>query len=53
MVDGSTFAVALHYAPGASMRFRATAKSSERSNAAGAVELECVEQGLLDRKSVV
>src|SRR5260221_1550892 len=29
------------------MRFRATAKSSERSNAAGAVELECSEQGLL------
>src|SRR5258705_3979084 len=29
------------------MRFRATAKSSERSNAAGAVELECAEQGLL------
>jgi hypothetical protein len=28
------------------MRFRATAKSSERSNAAGAVELECTEQGL-------
>jgi len=31
----------------ASMRFRATAKSSERSNAAGAVELECAEHGLL------
>src|SRR3954465_11060758 len=29
------------------MRFRATAKSSERSNAAGAVELECVDHGLL------
>jgi hypothetical protein len=29
------------------MRFRATAKTSERSNAAGAVELECSEQGLL------
>src|SRR4051812_40040335 len=29
------------------MRFRATAKSSERSNAAGAVELECAAQGLL------
>ncbi|RYZ03650.1 MAG: hypothetical protein EOO73_26685 [Myxococcales bacterium] len=29
------------------MRFRAIAKSSERSNAAGAVELECAEQGLL------
>lgn len=29
------------------MRFRATAKNSERSNAAGAVELECAEQGLL------
>jgi len=29
------------------MRFRATAKSSERSNAAGAVELECAEHGLL------
>jgi hypothetical protein len=29
------------------MRFRATAKSSERSNAAGAVELECRAQGLL------
>jgi hypothetical protein len=29
------------------MRFRATAKSSERSNAAGAVELECTEPGLL------
>jgi hypothetical protein len=29
------------------MRFRATAKSSERSNAAGAVELECAEPGLL------
>lgn len=28
------------------MRFFATAKSSERSNAAGAVELECSEQGL-------
>ena len=28
------------------MRFRATAKSSERSNAAGAVELECVPEGL-------
>lgn len=28
------------------MRFRATAKSSERSNAAGAVELECTEHGL-------
>jgi hypothetical protein len=28
------------------MRFRATAKNSERSNAAGAVELECVEHGL-------
>jgi hypothetical protein len=29
------------------MRFQATAKSSERANAAGAVELECTEQGLL------
>src|SRR4051812_40627273 len=29
------------------MRFRATAKTSERSNAAGAVELECAEHGLL------
>jgi hypothetical protein len=29
------------------MRFRATAKSSERSNAAGAVELECAQHGLL------
>ena len=29
------------------MRFRATAKNSERSNAAGAVELECAEHGLL------
>jgi hypothetical protein len=29
------------------MRFRAMAKSSERSNAAGAVELECAEHGLL------
>jgi hypothetical protein len=29
------------------MRFRATAKTSERSNAAGAVELECSELGLL------
>ncbi|HVY28212.1 MAG TPA: hypothetical protein VHB79_16760 [Polyangiaceae bacterium] len=29
------------------MRFRATAKNSERSNAAGAVELECSERGLL------
>ncbi len=29
------------------MRFRAIAKSSERSNAAGAVEVECAEQGLL------
>jgi hypothetical protein len=29
------------------MRFRATAKSSERSNAAGMVELECSERGLL------
>ena len=29
------------------MRFRAMAKSSERSNAAGALELECAEQGLL------
>ncbi|HYP91275.1 MAG TPA: HEAT repeat domain-containing protein [Polyangiaceae bacterium] len=29
------------------MRFQATAKSSERSNAAGAVELECGEGGLL------
>ena len=29
------------------MRFRATAKSSERSNAAGAVELECGAEGLL------
>ena len=29
------------------MRFQATAKTSERSNAAGAVELECAEQGLL------
>ncbi len=29
------------------MRFRATAKSNERSNAAGAVELECAEHGLL------
>lgn len=29
------------------MRFRATAKSSERSNAAGAVELECADHGLL------
>jgi hypothetical protein len=28
------------------MRFRATAKTSERSNAAGAVELECVPDGL-------
>jgi hypothetical protein len=28
------------------MRFRATAKTSERSNAAGAVELACAEQGL-------
>ena len=29
------------------MRFRATAKTSERSNAAGAVELECTADGLL------
>lgn len=29
------------------MRFRATAKTSERSNAAGMLELECTEQGLL------
>ncbi|HXK18229.1 MAG TPA: hypothetical protein VNG33_10530, partial [Polyangiaceae bacterium] len=29
------------------MRFRATAKNSERSNAAGAVELECAPLGLL------
>jgi len=29
------------------MRFQATAKSSERSNAAGTVELECAEQGLI------
>jgi len=29
------------------MRFRATAKNSERSNAAGAVELECAAEGLL------
>lgn len=29
------------------MRFRATAKNSERSNAAGAVELECTAAGLL------
>jgi hypothetical protein len=28
------------------MRFRATARSSERSNAAGAVELECADHGL-------
>jgi hypothetical protein len=28
------------------MRFRATAKNSERSNAAGAVELECAPEGL-------
>lgn len=28
------------------MRFRATAKTSERSNAAGVLELECSEQGL-------
>jgi len=29
------------------MRFQATAKNSERANAAGAVELECTEQGLI------